>query len=76
MACNTSGEPAGRWGSGWSRKSQFLLQYWPGQCKVGIVVRYRYIPTNSVRCIRDTGPGAIRRVSCIRRLLALHTLQA
>lgn len=24
MACNTSGEPAGRWGSGWSRKSHFF----------------------------------------------------
>lgn len=44
---------------------------WPGQCKVGIVARYRYTPTYKFD-VSSAGPGAIRRASCLWRRLALH----
>ncbi len=62
MACHTSGEPAGRWGS--IGASRLILSHrslcWPGQCKVAILSCHRYTPTYKFD-VSISDPGAIRR---------------
>jgi hypothetical protein len=64
MACHTSEEPTGRWGS--EGASRLVLSHsslcWPGQCKVGILARYRYTPTYKFD-VFSAGPGAFRRAN-------------
>lgn len=64
MACHTSGEPAGRWGS--KAHCDLSLSHdsfsWPGQCKVAILSCHRYTPTYKFD-VFISGPGAIRRAN-------------